>query len=143
MNKSAGYAQQPDTQQLASHSRRLLRVKLQVSAGGVTIVVMITMMTTAEKMALSTTGWPPILSLSPMFASHVISHAIVREQAWPAQLCPEELVRLVPAIERAIRPFLRREEGDRVIASLHIWVAGLFQASRMPVDPRSATSTPP
>jgi hypothetical protein len=49
----------------APHDRR---ARLHFSRGGVAIVVTITMITTAEKMAWSTIGWPARLSPSPMFA---------------------------------------------------------------------------
>jgi uncharacterized protein (DUF2267 family) len=72
--------------------------------------------------------------LSPMFASHVMARTIAREHALPEQLRPEDLIRIIPAVERAIRPFLRPDEADRVIASLHLWIGGLLRDSRMPVS---------
>lgn len=61
--------------------------------------------------------------LSPMFATHVMARAIMRAHAFPDQLRPQDLVALTPALEHAIRPFLRPDEAERVITSLVAWIA--------------------
>ena len=56
--------------------------------------------------------------LSAMFASHAMARAIARAGIWPEKMLVSDIPAVLPEVERAITPFLEREDVERVVARI-------------------------
>ena len=61
--------------------------------------------------------------LSKMFAGNAMLRAIARVGVESETMIPTDLPRVLPEVERAIRPFLDRQEAAQVLDHLRAWAA--------------------
>ncbi len=59
--------------------------------------------------------------LSPMFAANAMARALARAGVWPEKMTMSDLPSVFPEVERALKPFMVREDVERTMESLRAW----------------------